>query len=594
MERDLGDPGGPLPRTGLTRAAFVRRAGGFGLALSVLGPLLAACGDSDDSGSSSSSSASSAAPDTAAASSAEASSAAATSAAETSEATSAESAASDTGAGTEAALSEGQPGGTLTFARNQDVQTLNPMLAFENGSIWVIPQLFEGLVDVRYGQKTPQPAIAESWTTSDDGIEWTFKLRSGPTFSDGTPVTAEDVIFSISRFADEKVNANYYGEGRNIASVEAVDDATVLIKLKQTDGSILDNLAMFVPMIVPKKLVEQLGDEAFGQKPVGSGPFMLESWDAGVQLTLVKNPHYWRENRPYLDKLVVAYVPDDNTRGLQLESGDSQVAAAIPHSQVDRLKDTDGIDVLVEPYYAWNTLLLRNTLAPLDDKNVRQALAHATPRETILEKVLFGYADLATSQIGPNLYNSPDVAPYPYDVDKAKELMAASKAPQGFELKLDIASGNSISSQIAQVLQQEWAELGVKLTIQEFDFGTAIDNWYTGKSQALLTPPEMLSSDTLSNDELSFILYVPEACCDSFFTGYDNPQAATILNEANGSLDDATRQAKFYELQALTMDDMATIPLFDTLARTGLRDEVQNFHTVPTGWWNLDDVWLKQ
>jgi peptide/nickel transport system substrate-binding protein len=321
---------------------------------------------------------------------------------------------------------------------------------------------------------------------------------------------------------------------------------------------------------------------------------MLESWEHGVAVTLTRNPHYWREGKPYLDKVVFQYVPDDNTRVLQLESGDCNVASAIPHSQVDRLKGIDGLDVLVEAYYAWNTLLLRNTQAPLDDKAVRQALAYATPREAILKTVLFGYAELATSQIGPNEFNNPDVAGYPYDMDKARSLLASSSAPDGFELTISIASGDSVSKQTAQVIQQEWANLGVNVTVEEADIGTAIDNWYSGKSQSFLTPAEMLSSDTLSNDELSFIFFSPDACCDSFFTGYSNPEAIAILEEANGSLDEAVRQAKFYELQQLTMDDTATITMFNTLARTGIRREVQNFHTVPTGWWNLDEVSLAQ
>ncbi len=405
---------------------------------------------------------------------------------------------------------EPQPGGTLIFARNQDVQTLNPIGAADNGSIFAIMQIFDQLVEVG-DDASPQPGLAESWTSSDDGLTWTFTLRDA-TFSNGDPVTAEDVKFSLDRWKDPAVNVAYGGLASSVESVTVVDDRTVEVGLSRPDGAFLDNLAMFVASIVPQAVVEAVGDEAFGAEPVGSGPFKLKSWARGERLELERNPGYWRAPMPYLDGVVFDFVQDDNTRLLRVENGEAHLAEDVPYAQIERLDALDDVAVVAEDVFKWDAIWLNTAVPPLDDPNVRLALNYATPKEDILESVLHGRGDIANHVIARVKYWDESVPAYPYDLEKARELMAQSAAPDGFDLTMIIPAGDSTELQMAQVIQAAWAELGVNVTLEPADLGTAFGTWLGEDPVAAMSatfPGSALSSDTLSDDNLLFVFLVP-------------------------------------------------------------------------------------
>jgi peptide/nickel transport system substrate-binding protein len=295
-------------------------------------------------------------------------------------------------------VSAGTPvkGGVLKFARSLDVDVgLNPIDAPSNGSIFVIQQIFDQLVEAE-GDTEVHPGLATSWDRSKDGLHWTFHLRAAE-FSNGEPVTAEDVKFSIERFADPKINTNYSTLGESIKDVTVVNPRTVTVNLSHVDAPFLDNIAMFAAAIVPKKVVEEVGDKAFGEHPIGSGPFELKEYVRGQKTALVPNPHYWRAPEPYLDEVVFEYVPDANTRVLKVRSGEAQVADAIPYNQVESLEGTEGLEVQSADTFSWSSIFLNLKKPPLDDEKIRQALNYATPKEQILESVLFGHAEISNS-----------------------------------------------------------------------------------------------------------------------------------------------------------------------------------------------------
>ena len=374
------------------------------------------------------------------------------------------------------ASAEPVSGGTLVFARNQDAQSLNPIVgSADNGSIFVIMQIFDQLVEVG-DDASPQPGLAESWTSSEDGLTWTFTLRDAQ-FSNGDPVTAEDVKFSLDRWKDPEINISYGGLASSVESVDVIDDKTVQITLNRADGAFLDNLAMFVASIVPKAVVDEIGDEEFSSNPVGSGPFMLKSWARGERIELERNPNYWRAPMPYLDGVTIDFVQDDNTRLLRVENGEADLAEDVPYAQVERIDALDGVSVASEDVFKWDAIWLNTAVPPLDDLNVRQALNYATPKEDILESILFGRGDIANHIIANVKYLDESVPAYPYDIDKAKELMAASSMPDGFDLTMLIPAGDSTELAMAQVIQAAWAEIGVNVTLEPVDLGTAFGTW---------------------------------------------------------------------------------------------------------------------
>jgi peptide/nickel transport system substrate-binding protein len=481
-------------------------------------------------------------------------------------------------------------GGVLRFARNQEPGTLNPIGCGDNGCIWALTQIFDQLVDVTADGL--EPGLAESWTSSDDGTVWTFNLRDAK-FSNGDPVTAEDVKFSLDRFADPEINAAYSGVAASIKSVDITDPKTITITLDHPDGAILEDLAMFVPSIIDKSVYEAVGDEAYGSSPVGSGPFMVKSFNRGQSLELVRNPYYWKSGQPYLDGVTFAFVPDDNTRILQLQNGEADVAAEIPYSQVAQVDAADGITVNVEDILTWDALWLNNSRKPLDEAAVRQALAYATPREDMLQSVLFGNAEVANSVIAKGKYWSKDVPAYTFDLDKAKELLATSSVPNGFPMEMLVVAGDTVERQEAEIIKEAWSQIGVDLTIRPVDIGTAFDEWFGGNVDAATFPGNTLSSDTLSDDNLAQVFYDTSGGANSFGTGYSNPEVAAILKDATQTQDEAVRAADFARMQTVTMADAESVPLFFTKARTGLSDKVQGFRTVQPGWWDLENVWLQ-
>ncbi len=498
--------------------------------------------------------------------------------------------------GSSSASGDPVTGGTLTFARSLDAEAgLNPINAPNNGSIFTIQQVFDQLVEVGGDDGTEiVPGLAESWEHSSDGLTWTFHLRDAQ-FSNGDPVTPEDVKFSIERFADPKININYATLGAAIDSVDVVDDHTVQINLNDLDGAFLDNIAMFAAAIVPQKVVEQEGDKAFAEAPIGSGPFMVTEFKRGQETVLERNPHYWREGEPYLDGVTFKFVPDANTRTLELRNDEVDVADGIPYNQVESLDGTDGITVEVADSLKWDSIFLNTTLKPLDEVEVRQALAYATPTEQILDAVLFGNAAVANSQIPPVKYWDESIAPYPYDLTKAQDLMDQSSVPDGFDLELQIPSGDPIEKQTAEIIKAEWAKIGVNVSIVPRDFGTMFGDWLAGKGgEAATFPGDALSSDTLSDDEIAALMYDPKAGLNSLGTFYDNPKVTQLLADAKGTLDEDQRASDFSQIQQIGQDDVPAVPLFFTKSVTGYQDKVQNFQTYPIGWWPLREVWLSE
>src|SRR5439155_15182018 len=229
-------------------------------------------------------------------------------------------------------------GGTLTFARAFEPGTFDPLKTNgDNGTVWTIIHIYDQLVEYRAGSFVPQPGLAKSWTMSNGGKTITFKLRNAR-FSNGAHVTAADVVNCLTRFASPKTDPGFAFLGASIASASTPGSGTVVLKLKYADQQTLPALAVPTASIYPKAAENEVAT-----KPVGSGPFMLKKFTRGQRTVLVRNPHYWRTGRPYLDEVDLTYVPDDTTRILQVRSGQAQLADAVRFSQIAPLEQTSGL-----------------------------------------------------------------------------------------------------------------------------------------------------------------------------------------------------------------------------------------------------------
>jgi len=479
-------------------------------------------------------------------------------------------------------------GGVLKFARNFEPVTLGPFGAADNGTIWTIMMIYDQLVEYAPGTPDPQPALAKSWEFGNGGKTIVFHLRDAK-FSNGSPVTAADVVFSLNRFNDPKVNNLLPFLATSIASVKATNAKTVVMKLKRPDGAILSNLSVFPASITPQSVVKKLGDKAFAQNPVGSGPFVVQKWVRGQHLTLARNKHYWRPGKPYLDGVEFDYIVNDNTRILALQSGQVDVAESIPFSQVDTL-NKGRTRVEIAPLASIDGIWLNNAHKPFGDKLVRQALNYATDKDAINRVVYFGHAEVANGLFPFFKYEDKGVKNYPFDMGKAKALLAKSSMPKGFDVTILIPSEDQTKAQMMSVVKQLWGQLGVKVTIQSMETNALFTKYMNGDYEAS-DPLPSITSDVLVPDELALAWLDPKGVQKGFWSFYKSQQAWKLTLRANSTTNEATRKRVFHQLQRQTLEDAPWVPLFYVPARTGLGASVQNFHTLESGWWNLWEVW---
>jgi peptide/nickel transport system substrate-binding protein len=479
-------------------------------------------------------------------------------------------------------------GGTLKMARNEEAQSFDPVVPGDNGSIYSIQQIFDQLTRLNHDSTYVVPGLAESWHISSDRKTYTFRLRSAR-FSNGAPVTADDVIYSLGRTFNPKT-CFYSFLFASVTSVRKLNSRTIQIKLREPNTPLLESLSVFAAAIVPESVVKK-DPKGFGQKPVGSGAFALKQFAKGQFTHLVRNPYYWQRGKPYVNEVMMYYVPDDNTRILKLQAGEVDSATLIPYSQIEGL-NKGSTRVQIEPLFRWDGIWLNHARPPINDKKVRQALNYATDKDALVSRVLFGHAQVANHMMPKHRYWRADVKPYPYDINKAKALMAASSVPKGFHVNVIVPTGDTIVAQVAQVVKQSWSQIGIDITIQTLDAGTAATKW--AASDFTIGSNWYVTSDVTAPDEPAGIEfdYGAPGGFHSAFANYKSAKASSLVHQAARSSSERQRAQLFGELQQLVMNDAYGVALYFSPARTGLRSNVRNFQTRKTGWWALEEVWL--
>src|SRR5262245_59801216 len=308
---------------------------------------------------------------------------------------------------------------TITMARNADMLTFDPASTEDDPSIFVELQIFDRLVKLNATNNGVEPELATAWTVAPDGLSATFTLRQGVKFSDGSPLTTEDVVYSLTRAIDQKGSWGFlFSPGK---SVTKVDDKTVKLNMSEPFAPLLPALSTFAASIYSKANFEKWGKDA-AQHPLGTGAYVLESWQKGAQLSLVKNPNYWQPGKPKVDRIVFRVVGDDNSRVLLLQSGQVDIIDFVPPNQVQSLMSAGQKIQKVE-----GTAILRYTLnetvKPLDEANVRCAMAYTLDRAAVAKNVYFGQAVVARSLLpSTTLYHDPNADPVTFDIAKAKAL----------------------------------------------------------------------------------------------------------------------------------------------------------------------------
>lgn len=478
----------------------------------------------------------------------------------------------------------------LKIARDQDNTTFDPIKTIQNADIWVMDNMNANLVRVTKDGVGLEPDLAEKWTLAPDNVTYTFTLRDGLKFSDGSPLKASDVKFSLERLRDTKdsVMGSMY---QVISKVEAPDDKTVVITTAKPSAPLLSTLAMFAAAVLPESAVKAEGDD-FATKPVGAGAFVLKNWAHGDKVELAKNPNYWEASRVKLDGVQWLYVPDDNTRMLKLKAGEADAAIFVPFNMMAELAKDANIDVHPDASSREDFMIINEAKKPLDDVKVRTAICQAIDREAIVQAVLFGNGRVANSFIpGGALYYNADNPTCKYDPDAAKKLLADA-GQSNLAFKLLINAGDSVNDQISVLVKNDLAKVGIAIDIVKEEAGQEWDSTVAGDYDLSI---EYWTNDIIDPDEkASFALYGSQDVNKSFYTNYNNPRVTELIDQGRTEMDPAKRTAIYNEIQKTASTEVNWIDLYYSPFRNASRKNVKGFYQNPTGRFMLEDTEITQ
>jgi peptide/nickel transport system substrate-binding protein len=472
-------------------------------------------------------------------------------------------------------------GGTFTFGRSSDSDNLDPVTQDGNVDIWIFMSIYDQLVRVNDAGTAIEPALAEKWEIAPDGLTYTFHLRQGVLFSDGTPLKASDVKFSINRAKTNK-NSGWTFTLEPLKDISTPDDSTVVMTLNQPWAPFLSDLAMFNASIISEAFVTKIGEDKLVGQTMGTGPFSLVEWKKGEYITLKKNDKYWEQGLPYLDQVKIVVVPDDNNRILQLQGGQLDGMYDVPLNRVADL-EKDANFVVNKFTSTYNNFIALNTRnAPLSDVKVRQALNYATDKQALIKVVNFGIGEVSNSFM-PNgaLYWNKDQVGYPFDLDKAKALIKESSIPNGGKVAIQVQAGRATALQLATALKEMWSQIGIDLDIQQLEQAVATDNYRNNKFEANATG---WTNDIIDPDELVSYAILPEQV-QNYHTGWINQEAIDLANKGRAVIDDAERRKIYYRIQEIHMQDAPFVYLYVIPYVDVLKKSVKGFLHHPMGQW---------
>lgn len=500
----------------------------------------------------------------------------------------------------ETAPREPVEGGTLRVGWTQEPDTLNP-LVYETVQAGLIFRegLYETLVGVS-AELTPEPLLAESWESSDDGRVWTFDLVQNATWHDGEPFTAADVKFTIEYIQSNEIPGLLaYVQG--ISSVEAPDDHTVVISYDEPLATTLYDLQSV--WIVPQHIWEGISGEGEGAltfpnpNPIGTGPFKLVRWDKQQELVLEANDDYW-QGRPSLDRVVFEFFSNFGTMLLSLKEGTIDVIPwEIPPTAVSELEKEPSIEVARQPnlYYRWINFNVSGQGNPaLADKNVRLALNHAIDRQFLANLIHQGNVDLGVQIVQkatPFWFNN-NLKPYEFNLDMSRSLLSEAgyedrdgdgirEGEDGTPLSFNLFIINRWPEAVnaAEQIKNWWKEIGVDLTLQPADAGTIL-------ADVLELKHDMYFWGFSGNPDPTFSLNImlERQIGQWNGSGYANPTYDTLFDAQKTAIDQGERREIVYQMQEILHEDAPHVVLYYMSAIGAYRaDKFTGFVEMPTG-----------
>jgi peptide/nickel transport system substrate-binding protein len=480
-------------------------------------------------------------------------------------------------------------GGTLKFARSIAPTQLDPSRSIIAGDVYTLDKIFEPLFITSASGKLV-PWLAASATVSKDNKTFTFKLRPGVKFSDGKPLTAADVVFSLNRTRKDKQGILGFLDGA-IATLQAKGTDTVVAHLTAPWAPFLSDISVFANGIIPANYGGK-SEAEFLANPIGTGPFTLTGFtSAAASITLKANKSYWRSGRPYLDAVEFLNVDDDNQRVLQLRGGQVDVIDSVPPANVKSIASDSNLAVKLYPAWEVDLLVFNEKVAAFADAHVRRAITYAIDRPALVHAASFGTAKPGGSFFPPSLqYYSAASSDLAYSMTKAKTELAKSKFAKGFKTALLIDGGVQKWRTFAQIIQQQLKPLGIDVTIRALDHAAYHAAFEKFDYEMFI---DYAINDISDPDEMaSFELDFKNGGSSSYWSSYNSPAALKLVQAAQAEFNPTKRAALYAKIQTLVAQDAAFAPLDYPPYIYAFSKKVQGFAVNPGGAYRLEDVWL--
>jgi peptide/nickel transport system substrate-binding protein len=448
----------------------------------------------------------------------------------------------------------------------QDPDFLDPHKAAASGTYEMMFNVFEGLLKPSPDGKVI-PAVAESYTVSDDGLEYTFKLRKNIKFHNGEIVTVEDVLYSLNRLkGNDKDSALSSDFQKYVESIDSPDSQTIKVRLNTRNS---DFLVKFVAAIVPKK-VNLLNDN-----PIGTGPYSFVEYVPGQKLVLKKFADYWGE-KAHIDNVVFKIIPDEQTSLLSFLSGDIRMYPRINDIQAEMLKDR--YNVIKGEQNMVQLMTMNNKVKPFDDKRVRQAINYAIDKDEIIQLVANGNGTKLGSNMSPIMkeyYEEGLEDYYKTDLKKAKQLLKDAGYSNGFNTTITVPSNYKFHVDTAQVIAEQLKKIGINVDIKQVEWGVWLDEVYSKRNYDMtiigltgkLSPYDILRrylSDYPKN-----------------FYNYENLEYDEIINKAISETNEDIRAALYKQAQIILTEDAAAVYIMDPQLTVVTYKEIKGYTMYP-------------
>jgi len=479
-----------------------------------------------------------------------------------------------------------KPKGTLVFVLTTDINAIDFQISTEFNSWNAGFQMFDTLIE-KTNDGDLLPELATRWEISDDGLEYIFYLRDDVTFHNGEPFNADAMIYSWERNRKEGMYNQWYW---NMAvNMEALDEYTIKITTAEPNPLYLSQIAENYSPLAPK-YHEEVGDEGFYEHPIGTGPFMYEHWARGDYLSLVANPNYWREGYPLVEKVIFKSIPETSTRIAALKTGEVDIITRLTGEDAKSLMGYPGVTLIKYPvdrvyYLAFNNMTT-GVGTPIEDRDVRLAMNYAVDVQAIVDAFFDGHAVLSSSLVGTQNLGYDGVDPYPYDPEKAMELLAEAGYPNGFEIGMACPDG--AYARINEVCQAIASYLGKVGIVVDLEFMESTLFWNLEYEKAL--PPLFVDSWSGTTGEANQRVSGTLHRTASYASWFDE-KYASMVDKILSTVDRAEREQLYREIQVMLREDPPFIYLYEPVSFEAHRTSVLDYMPSPYESYELWNVW---